>query len=1732
MIKLLRLVLFLLIPFAGASGQGNILQSFNAQKGDITLSKSIADNSNFIIAGYELINNNRNDGIVLKIDASGAVLFQANITGAGDDVLYGIIKTNDGGYLATGYTTSSGAGKKDALILRLDANLAILWQRTFGAPDDDAFFSALETSSGDIYVWGYTNAILPTLADGTVLKLNSSGQLIWTNRSQGLASAITDLIDTEDGYIVCGGYMADNGNDFFFKRINANTGVAYYETLLGSSMADGVYDLLKTSDNKLFALGNTRSTGSASAVIIELNPTTGRPLSNFSVSGPGDLVAYTMTENGNDNLYLAGYATNFGWGGTDIALINVSKTGSVFTSQSIGGNNDDNIFQFSNPILQSDGKVFLAANSKSYSSFQDGLFVNVDPDTNLVCCGIKMVNSSITPLIFSPDTSDNTSTNSPLITSASSLSIVTTNHRVNVRCPSLPKADFSYSQNNCSPNFEFTDKSSGSATIWSWNFGDPSSGSNNTAVISNPSHRFSAPGTYTVKLVITSTCENRSDSISKEIIVGPTPILLSRDTSICPGDTVTLRADRANSYSWTPTGSLSNPDSASTKAYPTSTTTYHLKAVSSTCTLDTNVTIGIAVAIKPIAQFTYTNPACGTTKVQFKNNSSNTFSWDWDFGDPASGSSNSSTAQHPAHSYSGPGNFTVRLVALSGNGCFENDTLFTSIPVVKVNPPQLLSTDTTICTNDTITLRAIAANTYQWSPPLGLSDPTSATTKAYPSITTTYRLYASNISCVLDTSITIRVTNGTKPIAQFSNSYVACGSPTIHFNDQSIGGPLAYNWSFGDPGSGLQNTTNQANPSHTYRAKGIYPVRLIVTDTSGCGQKDTVENSLTVNAKPTLFSQDTAICQGDTVQLLAGFGDVYAWTPITGLDNPVSANPRAYPNTTTTYRLISTTLLSTLQLCRLDTTITITVIPYTAVIAGFTLSDSCEQKSISFQDKSAGNPTYWSWNFGDPSSGSRNTSTLQNPTHTFLNDGNYKVKLVAKGVGCSIPDSIERIVTIHKRPQLLSKDTSICRGDTILLSARDGDSYLWSPAVSLDNPTGASTPAHPTVTSTYRLRASTLYLCSLDTTLNVTVMPSTFLKAAFLASNYCTDDSTIFTDKSTGPITDWEWKLQDVAPIHAKNIKHLFPLAGHYTVKLIVRGVGSCIKADSVSRTIAIGDPPKVLTNRDTGMCKGDSILLKAINGTSYTWSPSAGLNDIHRADPTAKPDTTTTYIFQGSNAYCSRIDSVGIVVVNVTKPDFSTQYNCIGDSTRFIDQSSSIPIKWIWTFGDSNDVDTSYLANPRHLYTQTGTYRVKLVVSNYCGSDSLTKSVTIDTPPEHLPLTDTTICKGDTLYLHAKVPGIYQWSPGVEIEQANTANPVIYPSIDRQYTYTISSLYCSIIDSILVRIGGRRTKALFSADGSCQRDPVSFNNLSEGDVLTRNWDFGDPASGSFNNSSVESPKHTYSSGGIFKVTLRLSNSCSFSQKDTFLHISSVGSGLLSRDTVICFGDSLLLSAIDSNTSIGYSWTPIAELSNPAAYQTLARPKTTTRYYLTTVNGSCSNLDSVLVIVKKYAPAVFDYSQDACVSTASFTFDTLNYPGTTTWWLLGDGTIKRDNIFSYQYAENGVYTVRLITNPNTSCEEDSTREIIYTDKGYFVPNVFSPNQDGQFDELAITSITPICTPTRIRIFDRWGQKLFEGDPRVVSWNGLFQGQVMANGVYVYLLDTPSGVKTGYFLLRQ
>ena len=214
------------------------------------------------------------------------VRWQAGFGGNGSDVLYSAIPTTDGGFLLAGESLSGTNGNKtapphggrDIWVIRLDSSGARLWERAFGGTLDDGLFSMLQTTNGDFVLGGYSesgisgNKTSPNRGgrDFWVIRLDANGNAVWDQTYGGNDDDnLQDIVETGDGGFICGGYSysAASGNktssnfgdsDFWIVRLDSS-GNRIWDRSYGGTGPDTCYKLVRVGNDGFVAAGSSRS---------------------------------------------------------------------------------------------------------------------------------------------------------------------------------------------------------------------------------------------------------------------------------------------------------------------------------------------------------------------------------------------------------------------------------------------------------------------------------------------------------------------------------------------------------------------------------------------------------------------------------------------------------------------------------------------------------------------------------------------------------------------------------------------------------------------------------------------------------------------------------------------------------------------------------------------------------------------------------------------------------------------------------------------------------------------------------------------------------------------------------------------------------------------------------------------------------------------------------------------------------------------------------------------------------------------------------------------------------------------------------------------------------------------------------------------------------------------------------------------------------------------------------
>ncbi|MDD3138653.1 MAG: PKD domain-containing protein [Lachnospiraceae bacterium] len=388
--------------------------------------------------------------------------------------------------------------------------------------------------------------------------------------------------------------------------------------------------------------------------------------------------------------------------------------------------------------------------------------------------------------------------------------------------PTIPVANFT-----ASLTVQFTDISTNNPNKWNWDFGD---GTNSTE--QNPVHVYSSEGTYYVTLVARNdggSGDVRSMVITVNRVLMPAVSNFTANTTegIIPltvqfTDTST---NNPNKWNWDfgdgTNSTTQSPEHTFSEAGVYNVTLVATNSDGSSGVKSMNITANRVLTV-PVANFT-ANTTEGTTPltVQFTDISTNNpTGWNWNFGDGTN-----STEQNPMHTYSIAGNYTVNLTATNGEGPSSVKSMNITVNRVSTSPvANFTSKQTgslTIQFNDT---SSNSPNGWNWEFGDGSTSTDANPAHVYAAAGNyVVNLTASNADGTNATSKTITVTSTTSasPKASFTAVPRFGRAPlTVKFTDQSVDA-TSVKWTFGDGA-----TSTATNPSHTYKTRGFYTVKL------------------------------------------------------------------------------------------------------------------------------------------------------------------------------------------------------------------------------------------------------------------------------------------------------------------------------------------------------------------------------------------------------------------------------------------------------------------------------------------------------------------------------------------------------------------------------------------------------------------------------------------------------------------------------------------------------------------------------------------------------------------------------------------------------------------------------------------------------------------------------------------------------------------------------------------
>ncbi len=668
--------------------------------------------------------------------------------------------------------------------------------------------------------------------------------------------------------------------------------------------------------------------------------------------------------------------------------------------------------------------------------------------------------------------------------------------------------------------------------------------------------------------------------------------------------------------------------------------------------------------------------------------------------------------------------------------------------------------------------------------------------------------------------------------------------------------------------------------------------------------------------------------------------------------------------------------------------------------------------------------------------------------------------------------------------------------------------------------------------------------------------------AAFTNTSVCSGNGTQFTDASTipsGTISIRLWDFGDGSPLNtAQSPLYTYATPGNYITTLIVSNFIGC--ADTLTKPVKVFFNPTAsftyndVCFHDTMHFSNTSTVDTSTSITTYLWVFGDGSPTSNIKNPShyySNYGTNTVTLVATTADGCSNAVAHTVNTFDPPTSAFTFNNTCLFAAASFINTTISPTMgstaNWSWNFGDSSPTDSTTLS-PQHLYAVPGNYPVTLIThsTNLGCPDTLQTSITVyPMPIANFSFKNVCLNKPMQFYDSSTVASgsvtTWAWNYGDAtplITLPNPAHTYATYGTDTVTLIIITSNGCKDTISKKVVVHPLPTP-LFATSNVCADSIAQFTDGSTipatDTIQTWSWNFGDNSA--INNNP--NTNHTFNINGSYPV--QLVTVSKFGCRDSITKTSvinpnpvvifSASPNLIGCEALcLTFTD---LSIVATGGLIQWLWNP-GDGSPLGSSQNFAHcyhnnsiydPDTLNVSLTVTSDSGCvtSGTRNNYITVYPNPTAIFTVQPqtttilDPVISITNLStgadFFAWNFGAPIPAW---NDTSSMQHPLPHTYLDTGTYVVMLITSTKHNCKDTTYQTVIIEpDFTFYIPNSFTPNDDGINDSFSGKGI--FIKEYEMSIYDRWGNLIFFTDDIDKPWDGKANhGNEMAQrDVYVY-----------------
>ncbi len=604
---------------------------------------------------------------------------------------------------------------------------------------------------------------------------------------------------------------------------------------------------------------------------------------------------------------------------------------------------------------------------------------------------------------------------------------------------------------------------------------------------------------------------------------------------------------------------------------------------------------------------------------------------------------------------------------------------------------------------------------------------------------------------------------------------------------------------------------------------------------------------------------------------------------------------------------------------------------------------------------------------------------------------------------------------------------------------------------------------------------------------------------------------------------------------------------GSYFARLMYEYNNGCF--DTAIKTITIYDNPKA----DFQVLKNVNCLLDSVKFINLSASPYQPLSyQWYFGDMQESQDSHPAHLYTGKGNYNVKLttmspqscrDSVikpvyvsGDVAANFRVND---SVQCF-DSHRFklyntsVSDTGNITVAdWLYANGSSTELDSLTV-----IFSSAGLYPIKLKVENIFGcKDSIVKQVRLHNNPKgNISVNKNSQCENDQDFDFLFTPQFpadsiiaYKWYyPNDSSGGAPFLNDIQFPFRGKHdvEVKTRSTAGCDNLSKLKVSVNAAPVAGFLVPDKiQCfSGHAFVFNNTStiaEGQIKNYRWDFGDNSSSVLQNP----PSKKYLNPGQYLIELSAESDSGCIATDTMsVFINRKANALIAPIAAVCLNDSTAFSAVISGSdpeSILWDFGDNNSSVNMPAKHRYAEAGTYKVKLV--VNSGQSCIDTITAptnaVVRDLPIVDFNtYFRDGTNDNTFVKFTNTSKMTKDIEWDFESLGKAYSNDTTLNIFDSLTLKVTLRISDQHDCYNSKTEYIFISGPlKIFIPNVFSPNNDGHNDKFAPAGVQ-YASEYRLTIFNRWGEIMYRSDDPFEQWDGTFMNNPCPVGVYIYTLE--------------